>query len=359
MLEKLQNIENKFLQISREMGNPEVASNPEIYTKLAREYSDLEPVVLKYRQYRTVLSQIEDSKSILQETDDEEMKMLARDELAELESQKETLEKEIQKLLVPPDPTDQKNTIVEVRAGTGGDEAAIFAGDLYRMYSRYCERNRWKMELVNVNEGEHGGFKEIIFSINGKGAYGKLKFESGVHRVQRVPDTESQGRIHTSAASVAVMPEADDVEIEIGPNDLIIDVYRSSGPGGQSVNTTDSAVRITHKPTGLVVTCQDEKSQLKNKNKAMKVLKARLYDIELRKQQESITSQRRNMIRSGDRSEKIRTYNFPQGRVTDHRIGLTLYRLNEIMDGDLDLLVGELQVAEQAERLEAEAAKAS
>lgn len=359
MLEKLQNIENKFLQISREMGNPEVASNPEIYTKLAREYSDLEPVVLKYRQYRTVLSQIEDSKSILQETDDEEMKTLAREELAELESQKETLEKEIQKLLVPPDPTDQKNTIVEVRAGTGGDEAAIFAGDLYRMYSRYCERNRWKMELVNVNEGEHGGFKEIIFSINGKGAYGKLKFESGVHRVQRVPDTESQGRIHTSAASVAVMPEADDVEIEIGPNDLIIDVYRSSGPGGQSVNTTDSAVRITHKPTGLVVTCQDEKSQLKNKNKAMKVLKARLYDIELRKQQESITSQRRNMIRSGDRSEKIRTYNFPQGRVTDHRISLTLYRLNEIMDGELDLLVGELQVAEQAERLEAEAAKAS
>jgi len=359
MLEKLQNIENKFLQISREMGNPEVASNPEIYTKLAREYSDLEPVVLKYRQYRTVLSQIEDSKSILQETDDEDMKMLAREELADLEPKKETLEKEIQKLLVPPDPTDQKNTIVEVRAGTGGDEAAIFAGDLYRMYSRYCERNRWKMELVNVNEGEHGGFKEIIFSINGKGAYGKLKFESGVHRVQRVPDTESQGRIHTSAASVAVMPEADDVEIEIGPNDLIIDVYRSSGPGGQSVNTTDSAVRITHKPTGLVVTCQDEKSQLKNKNKAMKVLKARLYDIELRKQQESITSQRRNMIRSGDRSEKIRTYNFPQGRVTDHRIGLTLYRLNEIMDGDLDLLVGELQVAEQAERLEAEAAKAS
>ncbi len=359
MLEKLQNIENKFLQISREMGNPEVASNPEIYTKLAREYSDLEPVVLKYRQYRTVLSQIEDSKSILQETDDEEMKTLAREELAELESQKETLEKEIQKLLVPPDPTDQKNTIVEVRAGTGGDEAAIFAGDLYRMYSRYCERNRWKMELVNVNEGEHGGFKEIIFSINGKGAYGKLKFESGVHRVQRVPDTESQGRIHTSAASVAVMPEADDVEIEIGPNDLIIDVYRSSGPGGQSVNTTDSAVRITHKPTGLVVTCQDEKSQLKNKNKAMKVLKARLYDIELRKQQESITSQRRNMIRSGDRSEKIRTYNFPQGRVTDHRISLTLYRLNEIMDGELDLLVGELQVAEQTERLEAEAAKAS
>ncbi len=359
MLEKLKNIEKKFLQISQEMGNPEVASNPDIYTKLAREYSDLEPLVLKYRKYHAVLNQIEDSKSILHEADDEEMKMLARDELAELEPQKETLEKEIQKLLVPPDPTDQKNTIVEVRAGTGGDEAAIFAGDLYRMYSRYCERNRWKMEMVNINEGEHGGFKEIIFSINGKGAYGKLKFESGVHRVQRVPDTESQGRIHTSAASVAVMPEADDVEIEIGPNDLIVDVYRSSGPGGQSVNTTDSAVRITHKPTGLVVTCQDEKSQLKNKNKAMKVLKARLYDVELRKQQESITSQRRNMIRSGDRSEKIRTYNFPQGRVTDHRIGLTLYRLNEIMDGDLDMLIDELQIAEQAERLEEEAAKAS
>jgi peptide chain release factor 1 len=271
--------------------------------------------------------------------------------LTELEDDVEKLEKEIQLLLIPPDPTDSKNTIVEIRAGTGGDEAGIFAGDLYRMYIKYCEEMKWKTEVISANPSERGGFKEIIFSVSGKGAYGRLKYESGVHRVQRVPDTESQGRIHTSAASVAVLPEAGDVEVAIGPNDIRVDVFRASGHGGQHVNTTDSAVRVVHIPTGMIVSCQDEKSQLKNKAKAMKVLKARLYDLELRKQQESRSSQRRGMVRSGDRSEKIRTYNFPQSRVTDHRIGLTLYRLEEIMMGDIDSIIDALQLADQAERM--------
>ena len=333
------------------MANPEVAGDHEKYTKLAREYSELETIVEKYREYRTALEQIDESKSILHESNDEELKELAREELSELQVTIEALEKEIQRLLVPPDPNDFKNTILEIRAGTGGDEAAIFAGDLYRMYTKYCETKRWKTELISINETEKGGFKEIVFSINGKGAFGRLKFESGVHRVQRVPDTESQGRVHTSAASVAVLPEAEEVEVEIGPNDIRVDTFRASGHGGQHVNTTDSAIRVLHIPTGLIVSCQDEKSQLKNKAKAMKVLMARLYDLELRKQQESISSQRRGMIRSGDRSEKIRTYNFPQSRVTDHRINLTLYRLDEIMQGDIDLVIDELQIAEQAERL--------
>lgn len=356
MLEKLQDLENKFERVAAEMADPDVAADHTRYRKLAEEYAELEEIVKRYREYQELEARREESEMILRESDDGELRELARMELEELEERIDALKKEIQRLLVPPDPNDQKNTIVEIRAGTGGDEAAIFAGDLFRMYSRYCERNRWKMELLSVNEGEHGGFKEIVFSISGKGAYGRLKYESGVHRVQRVPETESQGRIHTSAASVAVLPEAEDVEVAINPNDIRIDVFRASGHGGQHVNTTDSAVRILHIPTGLIVSCQDEKSQLKNKNKAMKVLKARLYDIELRKQQESIASERRSMIRSGDRSEKIRTYNFPQGRVTDHRIGLTLYRLNEILDGDLDMLIDELQVADQAERLKAEIA---
>ena len=354
MLDKLKNIEQKFQKIADEMADPGIASDHSKYSKLAQEYSDLEPLVLKYREYRAVLNSISESKNLLMESSDDELRELAKMELEESEDKKEILTKEIQRLLVPPDPNDLKNTILEIRAGTGGDEAAIFAGDLYRMYARFCELNRWKMDPVSLSEGEHGGFKEIIVSIRGKGAYGKLKYESGVHRVQRVPETESQGRIHTSAASVVVMPEVDDVDVQVNPNDLIIDVYRSSGPGGQSVNTTDSAVRITHKPTGLVVTCQDEKSQLKNKDKALKVLKARLYDIELNKQHDEISSQRRSMIRSGDRSEKIRTYNYPQGRVTDHRIGLTLYRLNEIINGEVDMLIDELQLADQSERLKIE-----
>lgn len=354
MLDKLKDIEAKFQQLAEQMADPNIASDHTQYTKLAQEYSDLEPLVKKIREYSRLNENIREAKQILNDSNDEELKELAKMQLDDAQSQIESLEKEIQQLLVPPDPNDLKNTILEIRAGTGGDEAAIFAGDLYRMYARYCELNRWKMETLSVSEGDHGGFKEIIVLIKGKGAYGKLKYESGVHRVQRVPETESQGRIHTSAASVVVMPEVEDVEIDINPNDLRIDVYRSSGHGGQSVNTTDSAVRIVHLPTNIVVTCQDEKSQLKNKEKALKVLKARLYDLEMSKQQENISNQRRSMIRSGDRSEKIRTYNFPQGRVTDHRIGLTLYRLNEILNGELDLLINELQIADQAERLKSE-----
>ncbi len=351
MLEKLRGIEQRFEKIAGQMADPLIASDHEKYSRLAREYAELEEIAPKSRQYRQVLDRIKDSRAILEDSDDAELLQLAREELEMLEEQEKKLEKEIQRLLVPADPNDNKNTIVEIRAGTGGDEAGIFAGDLYRMYSRYCENNRWKIEPISASISERGGFKEIIFSVSGKGAYGRLKYESGVHRVQRVPETESQGRIHTSAASVAVLPEAEGVEIDIKPNDIRVDVFRSSGHGGQHVNTTDSAVRIVHIPTGLMVSCQDEKSQLKNKDKAMKVLKARLYDLELRKQQESISSQRRNMIRSGDRSEKIRTYNFPQGRVTEHRIHLTLYRLEEIMQGDLDMIIDDLQLAEQAERL--------
>lgn len=351
MLEKLQGIEQRFEKIAGQMADPQIAADHEKYSRLAREYAELEEIVKKFRQYRQVLDRIKDSRAILEDSDDAELLQLAREELEMLEEQEKKLEKEIQRLLVPADPNDNKNTIVEIRAGTGGIEAAIFAGDLYRMYSRYCENKGWKIEPLSASISERGGFKEIIFSVSGKGAYGRLKYESGVHRVQRVPETESQGRIHTSAASVAVLPEAEGVEIDIKPNDIRVDVFRSSGHGGQHVNTTDSAVRIVHIPTGLMVSCQDEKSQLKNKEKAMKVLKARLYDLELRKQQESISNQRRNMIRSGDRSEKIRTYNFPQGRVTDHRIHLTLYRLEEIMQGDLDMLIDALQLAEQTERL--------
>jgi peptide chain release factor 1 len=351
MVEKLLAIEKKFDKIARQMSDSNIAADHERYTRLAREYSELEEIVKKSRQYRRVLDQIEESRTLLRESDDEELQELAKEELGELEEKIEKLEREIQMLLIPPDPDDTRNTIVEIRAGTGGDEAGIFAGDLYRMYSKYCERKRWKTETISATPSERGGFKEIIFSISGKGAYGRLKYESGVHRVQRVPETESQGRIHTSAASVAVLPEAKDVEVQINPNDIRIDVFRASGHGGQHVNTTDSAVRIVHKPTELVVSCQDEKSQLKNKAKAMKVLKARLYDLELRKQQESISNQRRSMVRSGDRSEKIRTYNFPQGRVTDHRVNLTLYRLEDIMQGDVDMIIDELQLVEQTERL--------
>jgi len=351
MLAKLQDIEKKFDKIALQMADPNVATDREKYTRLAREYSDLEDIVKKSRQYRRVLERMEESRSLLRDSDDDELQELAKEEIAELEEEAEKLEKEIQLLLIPPDPNDSKNTIVEIRAGTGGDEAGIFAGNLYRMYSKYCEEKKWKTEVISASPSERGGFKEIIFSVSGKGAYGRLKYESGVHRVQRVPDTESQGRIHTSAASVAVLPEAEDVEVEIGPNDVRVDVFRASGHGGQHVNTTDSAVRVVHIPTGLIVSCQDEKSQLKNKAKAMKVLKARLYDLELRKQQESISNQRRGMVRSGDRSEKIRTYNFPQSRVTDHRIGLTLYRLEEVMLGDIDVIIDALQLADQAERM--------
>jgi len=351
MLDKLKSLEDKFNKISASMADPDIASDPDKYTQLAREYSDLEPVVKAYHRYRDVLQGITDSEQILQETKDEEMKELARMELDELRSESASLEKSIQQLLVPPDPNDNKNLIMEVRAGSGGDEASIFAADLFKMYARYCENNKWKIELINANGTEQGGYKEVTLSVTGKGAYGRLKFESGVHRVQRVPETESQGRVHTSAASIAVLPAVENVEIDIQEADLRIDTFRASGAGGQHVNRTESAIRIVHIPTGLMVSCQDEKSQHKNKAKAMKVLKARLYDMELRAQQESMASQRRNMIRTGDRSEKIRTYNYPQGRITDHRIGLTLYRLDEVMQGSLDMLIDELRLADQEEQL--------
>jgi peptide chain release factor 1 len=351
MLEKLKEIEAKFNKIASQMSEPEIASDHEKYSKLAREYSDLQEIMKTTKQYKKVLSQIEESKAILDDSDDDGLRELAREELLLLKDEEDILTEKLHELLTPPDPNDSKNAIVEIRAGTGGDEAAIFAGDLYRMYSKYCENNSWKIELMGMNVSERGGYKEIIFMVNGRGAYGTLKFESGVHRVQRVPDTETQGRVHTSAASVVVLPEVDDVEVDLDPNDLRIDVFRASGHGGQHVNTTDSAVRIVHVPTGITASCQDEKSQLKNKAKALKVLKARLYDLEIRKRQAELTSKRRSMIRTGDRSEKIRTYNFPQGRVTDHRINLTLYRLDEIMQGDVDMLINQIQIAEQAERL--------
>ncbi len=358
MIDKLKKLEQKYVELGEKMGKPEVAANHSLYNQLAKEYSDLEDIVKKGRKYMQALNEIENTRMMINEESDEEIRELAQEELKELEEQTDRLEKEIRILMVPPDPNDTKNVVMEIRAGTGGDEAGIFAGDLYRMYQKYFEINGWKSEILDLNYSDRGGFKEIIFSVSGKHVYGRLKFESGVHRVQRVPDTETQGRIHTSAASVVVLPEVEAVEVDIDPNDLRIDYYRASGHGGQHVNTTDSAVRIVHIPTGIMATCQDEKSQHKNKAKAMKVLMARLYDHEINKQQESLTSQRRSMIRSGDRSEKIRTYNYPQGRVTDHRINLTLYRLSEIMDGDLNMIIDELQLADQAEQLSVESQNA-
>lgn len=355
MIDKLKQIEKRFLVISQEMGKPEVVSDRNVYSRLAKEYADLEPIIKKSRIFEKITSQIKLTQKMLEEETDEEIRELAREELSQLENQLDSIEKEIRFLITPPEPNDLKNVVMEIRAGTGGDEAGIFAGDLYRMYQKYIETMGWKIELLDANYAERGGFKEIVYSITGKNVYGHLKYESGVHRVQRVPDTETQGRIHTSAASVVVLPEVEDIEVEIDPNELRIDVFRASGHGGQHVNTTDSAVRIVHLPTGITATCQDEKSQHKNKAKAMKVLKARLYDLEIRKKQQEITSQRRSMIRSGDRSEKIRTYNYPQGRVTDHRIQLTLYRLSEIMEGNLDLLISPLQLAEYEEKIKSEA----
>jgi peptide chain release factor 1 len=354
MLEKLKEIRKRYSELSEEMGKPEVASDHELYSELAKEYADLEFVVQKADKYEKALNQLEDTQKMLDETDEEDFREMAKEEIQQLDQRIETLEKEIRLLIIPPDPNDTKNVVMEIRAGTGGDEAGIFAGDLFRMYQKYCETKGWKIEILDANYAERGGFKEIIFSISGKNVYGILKFESGVHRVQRVPDTETQGRIHTSAATVVVLPEVEDVEVEIDPNDLRVDVFRASGHGGQHVNTTDSAVRIVHIPTGIMATCQDEKSQHKNKAKAMKVLKARIYDLEMTKKQSELTSQRRSMIRSGDRSEKIRTYNYPQGRVTDHRIQLTLYRLADIMEGDIDHIIEQLQIADYQEKTKPE-----
>ena len=354
LIEKLKQFNQRFEEISNEMSRSEIISDREQYAALAREYADLEPIIKKGKEYQKVRAQITDTEHLIETENEDEILEMAREELIHLQERAEQLEREIHRLIIPPDPNDEKNVVLEIRAGTGGDEAGIFAGDLFRMYQKYCENQGWKLELLDANYAERGGFKEVIASISGKNVYGRLKYESGVHRVQRVPETETQGRIHTSAASVVVLPEAQDIELEINPNDLRIDVFRASGHGGQHVNTTDSAVRIVHVPTGIMATCQDEKSQYKNKAKAMKVLKARLYDLEIRKQQDQLTNQRRSMIKTGDRSDKIRTYNYPQGRVTDHRIHLTLYRLNEIMEGDIDILIDELQQADQEQELKEE-----
>lgn len=350
MLEKLKGIEDRFIEVEKLLSDPQIVSDRKAYQAYSIEHSELSKIVTIFKAYEKVVNDLDESTSLLNENDPE-IKKLAKDEITALNSQKSLLEKDLKKLLLPKDANDEKNVILEIRAGTGGEEAALFAGDLFRMYSRYAENRNWKIEVMTHNPTGTGGLKEIIFMINGKGAYSCLKYESGTHRVQRVPATEAQGRIHTSAVTVAVLPEAEDVELHIDPGDLKIDVFRATGPGGQSVNTTDSAVRITHLPTKLVVTCQDEKSQLKNKNKAMKVLRARLLDQIVREQNEKRSMERKNQIGSGDRSERIRTYNFPQGRVTDHRIGLTLYKLENIIQGDIDEIIGELTQYYQAEAL--------
>ncbi|MGB4430538.1 peptide chain release factor 1 [Candidatus Darwinibacter acetoxidans] len=351
MLEKLQALEDKYEELTKQMSDPEVLGDPAVYRKLAKAHSDLTEIVAKYREYRRVVADLEDAYVLQEEPQDEEFEDMLAEEIASLKEAKERLEDELQILLLPKDPNDEKNVIMEIRSGTGGEEAALFAADLFRMYSRYAEEQRWKVEVLSSSATELGGFKEVIFMIEGQGAYSRLKFESGVHRVQRIPTTESGGRIHTSTATVAVLPEAEEVEVHIEPNDLKIDVYRSSGPGGQSVNTTDSAVRITHLPTGLVVACQDEKSQHKNRDKALKILRARLFE---KMQEEALAEQaavRRSQVGTGERSERIRTYNFPQGRVTDHRIGLTLYKLDLVMNGDLDEIIEALITADQVEKL--------
>lgn len=351
MIEQLQKIEDRYKELGQLIMDPEVVQDPMKLREIAKERSLLEEIMMKYQEYKQVLKTIEEDQEVLKEGSDKELRDLAELELEEMKAKIEPLEEELKLLLLPKDPQDEKNAIVEIRAGTGGDEAGIFAGDLFRMYSKFAERKGWSVEILNSNPQGVGGFKEIIFMMKGPDAYGVMKYESGVHRVQRVPKTEASGRIHTSAASVAVLPEAEEVDLEIDPNDLKIDVFRSSGPGGQSVNTTDSAVRITHIPTGMIVTCQDEKSQHKNKAKAFKVLKARLLEKKQREEQAKLAESRRSMVSTGDRSAKIRTYNFPQGRLTDHRIGLTVYRLGEILDGDLEEIIEQLSLEDRAELL--------
>lgn len=341
MLDKVKEIENRYTELESKLGRPEILQDQKYYQRLAKEHSQLEPIVTTYREHQSVQDEIVSNRSLLSDPDPE-MRKLAREEIDKLNTSREKLEDHLKRLLLPKDPNDEKNILLEIRAGTGGEEAALFAADLFRMYARYAELRGWKTEILSQNETGIGGVKEIILAVEGRGAFSRLKYESGVHRVQRVPETETQGRIHTSAVTVAVLPEAEEIDVEINPEDLRIDVYRSSGHGGQHVNTTDSAVRITHAPTGLVVTCQDEKSQHKNKAKAMKVLRSRLLDLESAEQQSKISEERKTMVGTGDRSERIRTYNFPQGRVTDHRIGLTLYKLEVFLQGDLNLVIDPL-----------------
>ncbi len=351
MFDKLDFTVEKYEELAQKVSDPAVISDQPTWQKYMKEMGEMEPIVKEYKHYKEMKQELEDSKEIFEMEDDEELRELAREDIKTLEAGIEKSEADLKVLLLPKDPNDEKNVILEVRAGTGGDEAALFGGDLMRMYLRYAERRRWKTEIIDVNDTGIGGVKEAVIMIKGKGAYSRLKFESGVHRVQRVPETESSGRIHTSAASIAVLPEVDDVEVKIDPNDVRVDVYRASGNGGQCVNTTDSAVRLTHIPTGLVVTCQDEKSQIKNKDKAFKVLKARLYDLMLQEQNDKISAERRSQVGSGDRSERIRTYNFPQGRITDHRINVTIYKLENFLDGDLDEIIDALITHDQAEKM--------
>ncbi|MBI4637432.1 MAG: peptide chain release factor 1 [Candidatus Rokubacteria bacterium] len=352
MFDKLRQIEERSNELARALADPSVLGQPPVYARLRKEHAETVEVVERFAEYRDVLRRIGETRHLLSESGDRELHELAQAEISELEGRQAALEEELKRLLIPRDPNDAKSVFLEIRAGAGGEEAALFAAELARMYTKYAERQRWKVEVIDTNITGVGGFKEAIFFLQGRGAWSRLKFERGVHRVQRVPVTESSGRIHTSTVTVAVLPEAEDVEIKIDEKDLRVDVYRSSGPGGQGVNTTDSAVRITHLPTGLVVTCQDERSQLKNRAKATRVLKARLLERAQEEQQAAIAADRRSQVGTGDRSERIRTYNFPQTRVTDHRIGLTLHRLPAVLEGDLDELIDALTAAEQAERLE-------
>lgn len=351
MIDKLESIKARFAEVSAEIVKPEVAADMKRYVKLNKAYKDLEKIVIVYDDYKNILDNLKSTKEIISTEKDAEFREMAKAELDALSAQKAEKEEQLKVLLIPKDPNDSKNVIMEIRSGTGGDEAAIFAGDLARLYQRYAEQLHWKVRIMDFTEGTSGGYKEMIIAIEGADVYGKLKFESGVHRVQRIPATETQGRIHTSAASVAVLPEMEDVEVEINPADLKIDTYCSSGPGGQSVNTTYSAVRITHEPTGIVAQCQDEKSQIKNREKALSVLRARIYEAELRKHQAEIGAARKSMVGSGDRSDKIRTYNYPQGRVTDHRINYTVYNLPNVMNGQIADFVEKLRIAENAERI--------
>lgn len=350
MFDKLDFILEKYEELSHKVSDPEIINNQAVWQKHMKEMSEMEPIVNKYREYKKAKADLAGAKEML-DSSDEELREMAKMEIVELDEKLEQYENELKILLLPKDPNDDKNVILEIRAGTGGEEAALFGADLLRMYMRYAERRGWKTEVMEMNDTGLGGIKEAVMLIKGKGAYSRLKYESGAHRVQRVPETESSGRIHTSAATVAVLPEVDDVAVEINPNDVRVDVYRASGNGGQCVNTTDSAVRLTHIPTGLVVTCQDEKSQIKNKEKAFKVLRARLYDLKLSEQNKEISEQRKSQVGSGDRSERIRTYNFPQGRVSDHRIGLTIYKLDYFLDGDIDEIIDGLITNDQAEKM--------
>jgi peptide chain release factor 1 len=352
IIERLKKVKDRYEIINQQLSDPTFMNEREKIVSLSRERSDLVEIVQAYEEYSGIIKNIEGNKEIITSKSDNELVLLAEAELDELEEKKEVLEERIKFLLLPKDPNDNKDIIMEIRAGTGGEEAALFAGDLFRMYTRFAERKGWKVELMDISDTERGGIKEAVFSIGGESIYGNLKFESGVHRVQRVPETEANGRVHTSAASVAVLPEAEDVQIDINQNDLRIDIFRSGGAGGQNVNKVETAVRITHIPTGIVVQCQDERSQLKNRQKAMKVLRARLYDMKLKEQNAELSAQRKSMVGSGDRSDKIRTYNFPQNRVTDHRIGLTLYNLSNIIEGELDELIEQLKLADRTEKLQ-------